>query len=67
MIEQRVALEILRDLHSKGNYDFPFDLVEAILSIESQEQYSGEADKRIHRVENILIEYLRDASKGVDE
>ena len=67
MSEQRVALEILRDLHSDGNYDFSFDLVEDILSVESQEQYSSEADKRIHRVENILIEYLRDAGKGVGE
>lgn len=65
MSEQRVALEILRELHSKGGYEFPFELVEQILRIESQEQYSSESDKRVQKVENLLIEYVREASEGM--
>ena len=67
MNEQRVALEILRGLHSEGDYDFPFDLVQEILSIESQEQYSNEIDKRIQKVENLLIKYVHNTGKGTGE
>lgn len=67
MSEQRVALEILRDLHSKGDYNFSFDLVEKILSIESLEQYSNEVDKRIQKIENVLRMYLQDKREGSGE
>lgn len=60
MSEQRVALEILKDLYDKGDYHFPFTLVEEILKLESREQYSNESDRRGRKVETRLVEYLRD-------